>query len=386
MRSFANNIRTYNRDYSAVGRKSIIYNITSNWKNATITPSALVEPRGYGISREYTYIPGFTDISIVVNPGIYVWSNAIGTAALTIGAVTSGDSVTIINKGFIMGQGGSTSVGGPAISLSCNATIDNTSVLTATVTRAIISGTVLTVGTYLLTGSVVTGTFYPGMLITGNGIAEHTTIISFGTGTGGEGTYNLSTSNNIPVPIVVTGTAAGYIGGGGGAGTTSTTYGGGGAGGGNSNGGAAGGSEGQVGVAGGGNGGGGGRIFPGAGGTSTGAGGGAGGASGSVNYGFFGPPSGGGSQAGGIYGVGGSANLPGFFGGAYLAYHNCYTHIGQWTGGGGGGGWGASGGSSPMSYGPIVGGGYAGGKAVALNGYSVTWVNSDMTRVWGAVA
>ena len=45
----------------------------------------------------------------------------------------------------------------------------------------------------------------------------------------------------------------------------------------------------------------------------------------------------------------------------------------------GGGGWGASGGSSTSSGG-------SGGKAVALNGYSVSWVSGDTTRVYGAVS
>jgi hypothetical protein len=33
-----------------------------------------------------------------------------------------------------------------------------------------------------------------------------------------------------------------------------------------------------------------------------------------------------------------------------------------------------------------VGAGGAGGKAVNLNGYSVTWVGSDTTRVYGSVS
>jgi len=47
--------------------------------------------------------------------------------------------------------------------------------------------------------------------------------------------------------------------------------------------------------------------------------------------------------------------------------------------GSGGGGWGASGGSFRYSGG-------AGGKAVALNGNSITWVSGNTTRVYGAVS
>ena len=47
---------------------------------------------------------------------------------------------------------------------------------------------------------------------------------------------------------------------------------------------------------------------------------------------------------------------------------------------GGGGGWGASGGSSPNRAGG------AGGRAVFLNGRTVTWVSGNTTRVYGAVS
>jgi hypothetical protein len=57
--------------------------------------------------------------------------------------------------------------------------------------------------------------------------------------------------------------------------------------------------------------------------------------------------------------------------------------------GGGGGGWGASGGNQINNN----GGAYtalapgAGGRAVQLNGYSVTWTGGFPTgRVWGAVS
>jgi len=47
--------------------------------------------------------------------------------------------------------------------------------------------------------------------------------------------------------------------------------------------------------------------------------------------------------------------------------------------GGGGGGWGAAGGSANV-------GGGAGGRAVALNGRTVTWVSGNTTRVYGGVS
>ena len=68
--------------------------------------------------------------------------------------------------------------------------------------------------------------------------------------------------------------------------------------------------------------------------------------------------------------TGGSGNSPGH---ASLAGNSAS----------GGGGWGAAGGAGGNSS-SIAGA--AGGKAVALNGNSVTWVSSDTTRVYGAVS
>jgi hypothetical protein len=59
--------------------------------------------------------------------------------------------------------------------------------------------------------------------------------------------------------------------------------------------------------------------------------------------------------------------------------------------GGGGGGWGASGGTgagvssaSPATTALRAGG--AGGRAVALNGRTVTWVAGNTSRVYGSVS
>lgn len=176
-------------------------------------------------------------------------------------------------------------------------------------------------------------------------------------------------------------------GGGGGGGNSGGGHGGGGAGGGNGGGLTNGGGPG---VAGGGTGvvtnndatksqgGGGGRILPGVGGALssggcppnigcgggvTGRGGGAGGGGGGA---WGGPP---GPSKSVTTGVGGSSNNAGGNGSA----------LGAAGSGGGGGGWGAAGGRSSTTF---VGG--AGGKAVALNGFSLTWVATG-TR-YGAIS
>lgn len=53
------------------------------------------------------------------------------------------------------------------------------------------SGTVVTVST------ITSGYFYPGQVITGTGVLPNTVITSFGTGTGGAGTYNVSQSATV---------------------------------------------------------------------------------------------------------------------------------------------------------------------------------------------
>ena len=66
---------------------------------------------------------------------------------------------------------------------------------TATCSAATISGTTLTIP-----AAVNTGTFAPGMVITGPGISANTTITAFGTGRGGSGTYTVSVSQTVSSP------------------------------------------------------------------------------------------------------------------------------------------------------------------------------------------
>ena len=223
-----------------------------------------------------------------------------------------------------------------------------------------------------------------GLDISGGAVGDTCNIINLGfiLGGGGGGSDNGQAGANggaalnwnaaINVTIDNTNGSAYIAGGGGSGGGRSGTGGGGGAGG------AEGGTTGQTPGAGGGpgasgtngtisfsvksepataTGGGSGRILPGTGGAgrtgfSAGQGGGAGGGGGSRN------------EANG--GGGGSGQSAG----------------GSNVGSGGGGGWGASGGSAT---GASAAGG-SGGKAVNLNGKTVTWVSGNTTRVYGAVS
>ena len=73
---------------------------------------------------------GFTRPVVTINSGVYIWSDTLGTAALSVdGSYPAG--ITIINNGYIMGRGGNAqpswgSVNGSlAVLLSTNCTIYN---------------------------------------------------------------------------------------------------------------------------------------------------------------------------------------------------------------------------------------------------------------------
>jgi hypothetical protein len=58
-------------------------------------------------NRTNAYVPGLTDISVQVNPGVYVGSNVAGSPAMSVPSSFSvGDTVSITNNGFIYGRGG----------------------------------------------------------------------------------------------------------------------------------------------------------------------------------------------------------------------------------------------------------------------------------------
>ena len=94
--------------------------------------------------RTYLLANGWNGASqalVTINPSVYIWSDSISTAALTITGSFPG-GVQITNNGYIIGKGGTGGFnyyqnsdtsgriglsGGPAISLGVNATIINNS-------------------------------------------------------------------------------------------------------------------------------------------------------------------------------------------------------------------------------------------------------------------
>jgi hypothetical protein len=306
---------SFSNFYSAVNKPTLSVVYSTNTQQATVNPTSLPG-----------YIAGLTDITITVNSGVYVWSDSTSIPALTInGGLSAGDTIRLINNGFIMGKGGNggngagpvsgSTSGGPAISIGLNLQIINNSYIGGG-------------------GGGGSTTIGPG----GGGGA--------GGGNGGRGQIYASWPE---APLA--GGLGGTVGNAGSAGTgregfNVTVSGGGG-------GGAGGGSGSNIFdfyFIGGGGGGGGGRIFPG-------VGGGAGAAS------TYGSPG----------NSGGSAGNPGT-----TAPRNAYFLAG------GGGGWGASGGAGTDGSVNNSPGGSPGGRAIQLNGFTATRSGSGTT--YGAVS
>jgi hypothetical protein len=271
------------------------------------------------------YVAGRTDITVTINSGVYVYGPVIPYVStqypgIEIVGGTTGDTVTIVNNGFILGAGGcgqnsydpKQKFGYPAIIFSSTVnsyTINNTNA------SAYIAG--------------------------GGGVGGETSGSSAYAGGGGGAGGGIG--GNTTTLFCCCGSIVGYV-----------SYGG------------LGGGPGSTGAAGvyntgGYSAGGGGRILPGTGGGQS-AGGGSGG--------------GGGHAGGSSGGTGGSGSAVGgnSTGGTSAAL------------GGGGGGWGAIGGTASGFVGNTNISPGNGGKAVNLNGKTVTWVSGDTTRVYGAVS
>lgn len=315
--------------YGAVNRVSLSVVYSTNTQQATVDPTSLPG-----------YIAGISDITITVNSGVYVWSDSTSVPGLTIGSANSGDTITLVNNGYIIGRGGdgingwlaqAGNPGGPALAINFPVTINNTN------SSAYIAG-----------GGG------------GGGSVNYVSQAGGGGGAGGGKGGDVNSNGNFGA-----GGAGGLPGQIGGDGTTVFS--------GHNN-----------------SGGGGGRILPGVGGVSL------------VYV----------NQAGRYalsFGRGGGAGASGTMAVYGAAIGTPYMSIG-----GAGGGWGAAAAAQGSRYGNATVGstygdggsannngslpagltgtinysapGGAGGKAINLNGNSVTWVSGDTARVWGAVS
>ena len=116
--------------YGKSNRVSVSSTFSSSTANASLNISAIGG-----------YVAGVTDITVTINGGIYLYATSTGNYGLTLTGGTAGDTLTIVNNGFIMGMGGiggNTAVGGgvggvgapggPALNIGTGigATINNT--------------------------------------------------------------------------------------------------------------------------------------------------------------------------------------------------------------------------------------------------------------------
>ena len=83
---------------SSVGgssRVALSYTIAANTTNLSISVDSISG-----------YVAGKSDITVTVNAGIYVYSVVEGSRALNIGRASTGDTVKLVNNGYIVGWGG----------------------------------------------------------------------------------------------------------------------------------------------------------------------------------------------------------------------------------------------------------------------------------------
>jgi hypothetical protein len=117
-----------NVGYGKANRVSVTVTIAANTTNYTL-----------GTAQIPGYVAGKTDVTFVVNSGVYVYSTSTANAGLTVAALNAADTVSIVNNGYIMGKGGNggysngtTEVitflnGGPALTINRNVSITNNS-------------------------------------------------------------------------------------------------------------------------------------------------------------------------------------------------------------------------------------------------------------------
>jgi hypothetical protein len=91
---------TMNNFYGKSNRVAISSTFTANTANASLSLSSIGG-----------YVAGKSDITITINSGVYLYATAVGNYGLNLTGGTAGDTLTIVNNGFIMGQGGAGGAG-----------------------------------------------------------------------------------------------------------------------------------------------------------------------------------------------------------------------------------------------------------------------------------
>lgn len=97
---FSNTTLAFSDFYGSAKKVIVNYTISSN--TANFNP----------LLNTNEYIAGITEFNITINSGVYVYSTSPSNPAINISGLTVGDSVTIINNGYIYGAGGQGGKGG----------------------------------------------------------------------------------------------------------------------------------------------------------------------------------------------------------------------------------------------------------------------------------
>ena len=134
-------------------------------------------------------------------PATAVFQGSISGTTLTVGSVSSGTlavgqqlfGIGVANETVITALG-TGSGGAGTYTINVSQTVASEPMSTATV-GAVVTGSIS--GTTLTVTAVTSGTLYLGQTIQGTGIAANTMIVSFGTGSGGAGTYTISSSQTV---------------------------------------------------------------------------------------------------------------------------------------------------------------------------------------------
>ena len=87
--------------YGKANRVALSFVFSADTTQTSITISSLVG-----------YVAGKADLTITINAGVTVSSNAAGTPALTIVGAAVGDTITLVNNGYVFGRGGAGGTGG----------------------------------------------------------------------------------------------------------------------------------------------------------------------------------------------------------------------------------------------------------------------------------
>jgi hypothetical protein len=81
--------------YGKSNRAVISSTFTSNTANASLNVNSIGG-----------YISGKSDITVTINSSVYLYANSTGNYGFNLSGGASGDTITVVNSGFIMGQGG----------------------------------------------------------------------------------------------------------------------------------------------------------------------------------------------------------------------------------------------------------------------------------------